>query len=217
MNDLAPKIEKVTSENLHEKVRSILQNLTTYESNVVLAANIFAEMDDYGNLTQYENITNAFKEIRKFTRRLSRLNSFTGSMNMSITFQYFRLLNIQTFIQSSYMQYMTYDYRLFSMWLSSNMNSDDLRKFWDVWMISDDVYYGLYLYTYAIEEKMANLLESRTKMIGSTREALPCGTWATFDPINDPDALFCNAFSAGRFLTDNMPTTITLSSTNSVG
>jgi hypothetical protein len=114
------------------------------------------------------------------------------------------------------MQYVTYDYYLGNMWWETDISFDDFYKFWDVWLLSDDVCYGLYLYTYAIQDQMANLLLTRTKMIGLKREVFPCGTWMTFDPVNDPDGIVCNAFSAGQSWADVLPTPITLSSTSLV-
>jgi hypothetical protein len=53
-------------------------------------------------------------------------------------------------------------------------------------------------------------------MIGPKREAFPCGTWMTFDPINDPDAITCHGFSAGVRWYGGLPVPITLSSASLV-
>jgi hypothetical protein len=218
LDELAPKIEIVSSENLNFKIRKIVQNLTGYESNLVLASNIYMEVDDYGNLTKYEEVMKAVNDVKKFAKRLSRLNSFSGSVNMSITFQYFRLLNIQTFIQSTYMQFITLLFNFYTAYFIEyfNFTTEDTESFWEHFMLFDDIFYGLFLYIYGIQDQMSILLSSRVQLIGLNREALPCGTWMTHDPVNDPDGIYCFGYNAGTRRFDNMPTPVTLSYIESV-
>jgi hypothetical protein len=205
LSQIASNLNLITtnsSVNVTGKWNFYESNLKNLENSLKDYAKIYLTLAEKFNFTGLELLKPSIDNLTNFVRPLANVDHFTidtkpANLSMLIG-KYFNLLKIQMEAKLNFTVGWTFAEVVYGEMLNANIDNDELYDLLDAYYSIDDSFYYYLMDVSDALVKIVTSIISVTAILPTQPPAdLPCGTFLSFDPIEDPSAPRCFGYFAG--------------------